>query len=211
MTGQPGQLYKVQKKDIPQAAEVLKAAFQLDPVWNRVFAGEPRAGQKLSFFYETPVRYCLTYGAVYAVSARLEGVAAWVPGRYAALTLWRLIRSGAVLPGLKLGAGLARKLKAATRPLFEDCRQIMKGKPFIYLDIIGVAPEYQGQGCGGKLLRALIESAEQAALPIYLETGTEENVQMYERFGFHVVKQVKLPVIGLPMWEMLRNPGPDIL
>ena len=81
----------------------------------------------------------------------------------------------------------------------------MRGKPYMYLQVIGVAPAHQGQGVGGRLLRALIEQSEQAGLALYLETETECNVRMYEHFGFRVVKEIVLPIIELPMWEMTRG------
>ena len=74
-----------------------------------------------------------------------------------------------------------------------------------YLQVIGVAPVFQGQGFAGKLLRALIERCEQTGVSIYLETETEANVSMYEHFGFTVIKKIKLPIIDLPMWEMTRG------
>lgn len=80
----------------------------------------------------------------------------------------------------------------------------MKGKAYTYLQIIGVAPSFQGQGFGGKLLHALIEKSEQTGVPIYLETETEANVSLYEYFGFSVIKKIMLPIINLPMWEMIR-------
>jgi ribosomal protein S18 acetylase RimI-like enzyme len=82
----------------------------------------------------------------------------------------------------------------------------MKGRAYIYLMIIGVASEFQGQGFGGKLLRALIEKSERGGVPIYLETETERNVRMYERLGFRVLNQITLPLVNLPMWEMVREP-----
>jgi ribosomal protein S18 acetylase RimI-like enzyme len=82
----------------------------------------------------------------------------------------------------------------------------MKGRTYLYLMVLGVATEFQGQGFGGKLLRALIEKSEQAGVPIYVETETERNVKMYERFGFRVLKQITLPIINLPQWEMVREP-----
>jgi hypothetical protein len=39
-----------------------------------------------------------------------------------------------------------------------------------------------------------------------LETETEDNVRWYTSHGFEVIKQIGLPVIHLPMWEMVRNP-----
>lgn len=69
--------------------------------------------------------------------------------------------------------------------------------------VIAVAPAYQGQGFGGKLLRALIEKSERTGTPLYLET--ESNVRMYEHLGFTVVKEIVLPIVNLPMWEMTRG------
>ena len=82
----------------------------------------------------------------------------------------------------------------------------MKGREYVYLLIIGVASEYQGQGLGGKLLRALIEESEEAGIPIYTETQTERNVRFYERQGFKQLDRITLPVIHLPHWEMIREP-----
>ena len=91
------------------------------------------------------------------------------------------------------------------KPIELDRRAYIGGKPYIYLQIIGVAPAFQGQGFGAQLLRALIEKSEQAGISLYLETETEANVSMYEHFGFAVIKEIMLPIIELPMWEMTRE------
>jgi len=199
-------LYRLQKKDALRAGEALADAFREDPVWNAIFEGEPRREARLGAF-ETPVLYCLKYGEVYAPSERLEGVAAWVPGRLAERTVWRMVLSGAMRAGMKMGAATARKMEPVFAPLSRDRQRIMGDRPFLYLLIIGVAPAHQGQGFGGQLLRALIAKSEQARQPIYLETETERNVRMYEHFGFRVANQITLPGIGLPMWEMVREVG----
>ncbi len=54
-------------------------------------------------------------------------------------------------------------------------------------------------------MRALFEESERAGLPLYLKTETASNVRMYERFGFVVAKEIALPIINLPMWEMVRD------
>ena len=205
MSGQIENLYKLQKKDIPKVGAVLADAFQHDPVWKKVFEGESKIDQKFCAFFETPIRYCLKYEEVYTISENLEGIAAWVPGDLADMTIWRLIRSGAIRSGMKMGAKLAKKMKPVFKQLQKDRKENMKGKLFIYLLIIGVASKFQGQGFGGKLLRALIEKSERVGIALYLETETEDNVKMYERFGFKLVKQITLPGINLPMWEMVRE------
>jgi hypothetical protein len=39
----------------------------------------------------------------------------------------------------------------------------------------------------------------------YLETEHKENVRLYEKFGFVIVDQA--PVLGIPMWRMIRRPA----
>jgi ribosomal protein S18 acetylase RimI-like enzyme len=203
MSGRSNSLYRLQKKDISRAAAVLADAFQHDPVWNAIL-GDATPEQRAAAF-QTPVRYGLKYGEVYAPSQNLEGVAAWVPGERADMTFWRVLRSGALWPGLKLGPRVAKMIGPIFRPMEADRREHMRGKPYIYLQVIGVAPAYQRQGYGGRLLRALIEGSEGAGLSLYLETETESNVRMYEHLGFRVVKEIALPIIDLPMWEMTRG------
>jgi ribosomal protein S18 acetylase RimI-like enzyme len=196
-------LYPLQKKDIHRAAVMLADAFQYDPVWNAVF-GDATPAQR-AYVFETPVRYCLKYGEVYAPSEALEGVASWAPGALAEFTSWRILRSGALWPAMRTGVQLAKKMQPIFRPIDLDRKAYMGGKPYIYLQIIGVATALQGQGFGGQLLRALIEKSEQAGISLYLETETEANVSLYEHFGFTVIKEIVLPIIDLPMWEMTRG------
>lgn len=197
-------LYKVQKKDAIKACAVLADAFQHDPLWRKIFDGGSKFKQKFRIFFETPIRYCLKYGEVYSTSENLEGIAAWVPGNLSEVTMWRIIRSGAFISGMKM-ARLGGKMKSTFKQIDNDRKENMKGREFIYLQVIGVALKFQGQGFGGKLIRALIEKSEQDGIPLYLETETEDNVKMYEKFGFKLIKKVTLPDINLPMWEMVRE------
>ncbi|QYN24917.1 ribosomal protein S18-alanine N-acetyltransferase [Amycolatopsis sp. DSM 110486] len=51
---------------------------------------------------------------------------------------------------------------------------------------IGVVPEAQGQGIGKALLRALLDRADEASAPVFLEVRTDNDtaVGLYERHGF---------------------------
>ena len=209
MSRQIENLYKVQKKDIPKAGVVLADAFQHDPIWKLVFRDEAGLEQR-GVLFESPLKYCLKYGEVYAPSEHLEGVALWLPGDSADMTIWRMIQSGAIISGMKAMKActkLARQQGRIFGSLQADRKAHMKGRTYIYLMVLGVATELQGQGFGGKLIRALIEESERVGVPIYVETETESNVRMYEKFGFGVLKQIILPIIDLPQWEMVREPG----
>lgn len=203
MSGKLDDLYRLQKKDARRAGAMLTEAFRHDPVWNAVLDGV--APERRTGAFETPVRYGLHYGEVYAPSAALEGVAVWVPGELADMTFWRVFRCGAIWPGMRMGMAATRKMMPVFAPIEKDRKATMQGKSYLYLLVIGVAPRFQGQGFAGKLVRALIDKSERAGIPIYLETETESNVRMYEHFGFEVVKEITLPIINLPMWELTRG------
>jgi hypothetical protein len=105
-----------------------------------------------------------------------------------------------------MGIGMARlgqRMKPVFEPLEADRKVNMKGRAYLYLMIIGVASEFQGQGFGGKLLGALIEESEQVGLPVYLETATERNVRA-ERLNSDYLTN-HLPVINLPQWELVKK------
>ncbi|MFC2067907.1 GNAT family N-acetyltransferase [Chloroflexota bacterium] len=199
-------LYRVQKGDVTRAGKVLADAFQHDPVWNKIFEGESNLEMRYRAFFEIPVRHCLKYGEVYAPSENLEGVVAWVPEKYAEMTAWRMICSGAMGAGMRMGSNAAKKMGPVFKPMAEDRRKHMAENPYLYLLVIGVATELQGKGFGRKLIGAAIEKSEREGIQLYLETETEENVKMYEHFGFRLLEKITLPIVDLPMWEMVREP-----
>ncbi len=122
------------------------------------------------------------------------------------MSFWRRLLSGALWTGLNMGMEVSKTMVTVFMPIDQDRKEHMRGRDYIYLLMIGVDPQYQGQGYGGQLLSGLIEESEQTGLPIYLETETENNVSVYEHFGFKVVDKVTLPQIDLPMWELIREP-----
>jgi ribosomal protein S18 acetylase RimI-like enzyme len=200
-------LYEVRAEDIRPAAAVLARAFEHDPIWAKLFEGVPE--DQMAVWYEGPVRYCLTYGRVLATSGRLEGVVGVVPGRYANMTMRRMWRSGSMKMSIRMGLKMmirALRMVRVFRPLEPDREEHMGDREYLYVMIVGVDPEHQGQGFGGKLLHALIEESDRSGVPIYLETETEDNVSMYRHLGFEVLREISLPEVDLPLWEMLREP-----
>ena len=50
--------------------------------------------------------------------------------------------------------------------------------------VVGVAKEAQGHGLGRALLQPMIDRADAACQPCYLETTQPKNVAFYEHLGF---------------------------
>ena len=192
-------LYKIQKKDLKNAVNVLTNAFSEDSMWKEVFDDE----DKNRVLTEVMVRFCMKYGNVLATSDNLEGVIAIAP-HDKDMTTWRIIRSGAFFLSMKI-ASESKKMKVLSNAI-EEAKKSLNLGPYIHLLIMGVSQEFQGKGFGGKLLRALIEKAETERTPIYLETQKEDNINFYEKYGFSVKKKIILPEpLNLPMWLMVRE------
>jgi len=205
--GEIKNLYTVRKSEIPKARRVLADAFKDDPLFRTLFGNAADMAYKYSKVAEMMLRHCIKYGAVYASSEQLEGIMALTQDRNTHITTWRLIRSGGIVPFLSIGLGSLMRVAGSLSPIDEVRKKQMKNKAYAYIQIIGVASEHQGKGYGGKMLRALIEASDDADLPIYLETETESNVALYERFGFRTCQHMKMPVIDQPMWAMIREAG----
>ena len=53
-----------------------------------------------------------------------------------------------------------------------------------HVDPLCVLPESQGQGIGSQLMSFCCEKVDEDGILAYLETDQEQNVRLYERFGF---------------------------
>ena len=192
-------LYKIKKKNLKNAVNVLTNAFSEDSMWKEVFKDE----DKNRVLTEVMVRFCLKYGNVVSTSENIEGVMAIAPYDKD-MTTWRIIRCGAFFLSMQI-AREAKIMQVLTKAV-EEAKKSLNLGPYIHLLIMGVSQEFQGKGFGGQLLRAVIEKAEIENLPIYLETQKEANVSLYEKYGFSVEKKVILPdPLNLPMWLMIQS------
>lgn len=79
-------------------------------------------------------------------------------------------------------------------------------EPHWHLGPVGVQPALHGRGIGSDMLRRFCEMMDERGDAAYLETDSEANARLYEKFGFVTLEVV--PVIGVPMWLMLRRPAP---
>jgi N-acetylglutamate synthase-like GNAT family acetyltransferase len=75
-----------------------------------------------------------------------------------------------------------------------------------FVMVVGVAPEAQGTGIGRALLRPMIDRADAAAQPCYLETAQRTNVAFYEKLGFDRVVDTREPQSGLRLWTFRHSP-----
>ena len=79
--------------------------------------------------------------------------------------------------------------------------------PHHYLMLLGVTPDHQGTGVGSSLLRAVLDIADAADEPAYLEATSPRNRALYERHGFEVTRELRCADCP-PLWAMWRDPRP---
>ena len=86
-------------------------------------------------------------------------------------------------------------------------REIRK-REHLYVFSFGTNPANQGQGLGRVAMRGAIRVADERGIPIALQTMTEKNRRIYERYGFKVVGQLTVPESSDPWYCMIREPPP---
>ena len=74
-----------------------------------------------------------------------------------------------------------------------------------YLSIVGVNPEYQGQGLGKKLIEPILSESDSLNIDTYLETFTPRNMTFYQRLGYEEVGNFFLPITNASYSIMKRR------
>jgi len=189
---------KAGQNELPAVMETLAQAFQTDPALSWILPDPDHRARALRSLF----RVLAPADARAGIALRSEGdeaAALWrAPGQADSGTL-EFLRS--VLPLIAtFGTALPRGLKVqgsidANRP---------KGR-FWYLHYVGVRPEHQGKGHGGRIIRAQATVADAEGLPCWLETATPENVPLYERLGFETQVEWDVPGGGPHFWGMTRS------
>jgi GNAT superfamily N-acetyltransferase len=159
-----------------------------------------RRSQILPAFFQAVVEAMLPHDEVYLAHDG-DGTALWLA------------------PGDQLGpddmAVLAPRLAAVTEeysgPLFELLEVMEQSHPtdrhHHYLFFLATRPEWQSQGIGSTLMRVVLDGADRAGIPAYLEASSERNRQLYLRHGFVDTGQIRLGD-SPPLWTMWREPNP---
>lgn len=200
------ELTRLQKADLPTAIAATSRAFWPDPLFS--FFARDDLGQHLMLpaFIGATMKDAFAHGEVSVMrqGPRIVGTASWIPPegmpqsatrqlRIAAATGWSLVRGRNRVVGLRL---------------LDKLQKAHPHEPHWYLALLGVDPSFQGKGFGGDLLRPKLAVSDETGVPAFLETQKPENLPFYERFGFTVMDEIRVP--GSPaVWQMWRDPRRD--
>ena len=126
----------------------------------------------------------------------LEGAALWAPP-----DAWAA-PPGELLRGIR---ALTPHRALITVYGLGDIERVHPRQTHFYLSVLGVEPGRQGQGVGSRLIGPGLEMCDREGVPAYLETAKARNVTFYERHGFRVTDERRLPR-GPKVWLMWREP-----
>jgi ribosomal protein S18 acetylase RimI-like enzyme len=181
-----------------QTAETLALAFQDDPALSWILRDKPRRLRVLPRFFDWMFDDHRRHGMITG-SAGGEVAAYWrLPGKVHhedPLALRDLITLAGVF-GFALPRGYA--LGEAIHG------HVPAGENQLYLRFVGVRPDCQGKGWGGRAIRAGIAEAQRRGVGVCLETATPANVDLYRALGFAVVDEWVVPRGGPRFWTMVR-------
>lgn len=193
---------KLREAERPGVVSALARAFYDDPVMSWILPDDSKRLRQLERGFALFGRRIWFRHDEGYTTASVVGGAVWLPPE-----TWRLgpLRQIAMLPAMARVAG--RDLTRLVRALSLIEKKHPHERHF-YLPVIGVAPEWQGKGIGTALLRPVLERCDREGLPAYLEASSPRNRACYERSGFVVKEELRMPGDGPPWWAMWREPAP---
>jgi GNAT superfamily N-acetyltransferase len=186
--------------DADPLAAVLGRAFADDPIWQWMF---PRHPERMAAMFAMLLHHARLPNGVSELAEQngtiLAGALWDPPGR------WRI----SVAAQLRQLPGLLRVLGTRTFAVLRGLGEIERAhpiEPHWYLAVLGTDPSAQGRGFGSALLTSRLSRCDDLRFPAYLESSKEKNIPYYERFGFRVTGELRLPDGGPTVWPMWRNP-----
>jgi ribosomal protein S18 acetylase RimI-like enzyme len=182
--------------DRMQVTLMLAEAFQNDPVMAYIFPDPVERQRRLPRFFTVIFDGDVPHGAGYVTHGG-EAATLWRAPGHGHLSLREKILQA--VPWVRAsGFALGRALKVSAA---SDANHPQE--PHWYLHIAGCSPAAQGHGFGGMAIKAGIARADAEGFPCYLETSNEANVPLYEKLGFQVTHDWKVPD-GPVNWSMFR-------
>ncbi|MFJ7592126.1 GNAT family N-acetyltransferase [Streptomyces sp. NPDC097617] len=195
------EIRQADQSDRDAVARLLDESFRTDPVSSWVFPDEEHRAAVHGKFLGVFVDVALEEGRIdYAA----DGSAA---------ALWLRIPAGDP-EGEAVEDEVPARMRAVADPDNERCELVGRltgavhptAEEHEYLLMIAVAPDRQGQGLGGELIRPVLERCDREGVPAYLEASSERSKGLYERLGWECTGEaVRLPG-GPLMWPMWRKP-----
>jgi ribosomal protein S18 acetylase RimI-like enzyme len=203
--GREMKIESLESHESVQAAQLLCRAFVDGPTVNYVLDDANKRPRRWRSTFKFEVDRGVHFGETYSYED-MKGVAVWLKPGAEDLTPWQLLRLGYWQMPFLFDYGGYRRVKNHLN-VSEQMKNEIVPDDHWYLSVLGVNPEFQGQGIGSKLLQPVLSKSDSGGHPCYLETSYESNLRFYALHGFEVRGEVQVPGGGPTLWGLFRKPG----
>ena len=216
----------ITESDIPGAITCIQRAFEHDPYHAWAFDDSKfnadRNAISLGLRCRWGMKHALFYVAKDTASSepdKVLGIACWLPPRKATDTQtwaewagdwWLWLQQGFLNMRYGHGGLITERYwiwKAAQAKAQKELWTAPEG--YYFMNIVTVLPETQGKGVGKLLVNKVTDIADKEGLKCYLESSRNvPNTAIYNRLGFHLVKEMVLDDNGdkITLFCMMREP-----
>lgn len=178
----------------------LAEAFHDDPVFGWVLPDDAHRAVAIRRFFDLVVTELAVHDDAWTTGPDVTGAALWVPYGRDPISAERAEEFAGDLA--ELAGPYADRMLEVVGLLDEHHPH----EPHEYLWFLGVLPSAQGRSIGGALLRPVLDRADRAGVPAYLEATSPRNRVLYERYGFRARSPIAAAG-GPPLWPMVREPA----
>ncbi|MEW5957138.1 MAG: GNAT family N-acetyltransferase [Chloroflexota bacterium] len=174
-------------------------------VMERSVSTDPVVGQEAMLkYFDYSMKEGQKYGELYIPEGGSFGASVWSKPTDGTLAK-QIFREKKTFIRQHLGEASLRKYTDIIEFMSARAKEIVPYGSW-YLSILGIAPQFQGQGLGGTLVKPILDKADTLGVPSYLETFTPRNKNFYKRLGYQEASFFVEPVTGSEYWIMIREP-----
>ena len=155
------------------------------------------------------VRCVLAGGFLHTTSERGEGYIAYkLPGqkvglRPAMLLLQGIVRSMNLKEAMRLISASMSALSSSGSSLEDRLKK--EKKPFIYVGMVCVREQYQGQGYMRKVLQLAFDEGNRLGIPVILDTDAKSKCEKYMHVGMQLAGTRSFGGLGT-LYDLIKYP-----
>ena len=194
--------------EMAELVALYQRAFWDDPAIVHLMPNERTRAAPMDAYMRMAIRYGLRWGRVQTIEqeGRLRVGAVWLPPGSAPASTIKQIRCGFIQLLLSnLNWRSLRNFFALGNKL-EEMHKKDVPKQHWYLWLLAVDPSDQGKGLGSAIVAPELREADTANAPCYVETAKVVNLDFYQKQGFVIKREIKMPGEDPPLWTLIREP-----
>jgi GNAT superfamily N-acetyltransferase len=191
----------------PALAKALHLALKADGFYQKMEAsvdGDGHAKREAMLVYmDYSIVEGREFGECYIPSKQHYGVSVWSKPLSSEIQAERSCRKRSVIE-THMGQASYQAYDAMCTFMAEQSAPLVASDAW-YLSIVGILPEFQGQGLGPGLIESVLSQSDKLGVATYLETFTPRNMTFYQRLGYTTLASFTEPTCGSEYWLMQRT------